>query len=55
MGDWEKVPSGLNIEKKRKLLEEEGVRFDAKGKLTDKGAWWDGFIVPPAVTDTAKK
>lgn len=46
MGDWEKVPSGLNVEKKRKLLAEEGVEFDEKGKLVDRERWWDGFVVP---------
>ena len=55
MGDWEKVPSGLNIDKKRKRLEEEGVTFDEKGKLVDQSAWWDGFVVPTVVKETMKK
>ncbi len=47
MGDWEKVPSGLNVDKKRKLLEEEGVKFNEKGVLIDDGdKWWHGFVVP---------
>lgn len=55
MGDWEKVPSGLNVEKKRKLLAEEGVLFDDKGKLADQSAWWDGFVVPAVVKEEMKK
>lgn len=53
MGDWEKVPSGLNIDKKRKLLEEEGVCFDDKGKLMNEAAWWDDFVVPKVVKKKA--
>lgn len=44
-GDWEKVPSGQNQESKRKLLEEEGVSFDANGYLIDKKVLWDEFDV----------
>jgi methylated-DNA-[protein]-cysteine S-methyltransferase len=44
-GDWEKVPSGQNQELKRKLLEEEGVLFDANGYLIDKKVLWDEFNV----------
>jgi methylated-DNA-[protein]-cysteine S-methyltransferase len=45
MGDWNAAPSGINVEKKLKLLEEEGVKFDDKGMLVDKSRWWDGFVV----------
>ncbi|KAF2797024.1 DNA binding methylated-DNA--cysteine S-methyltransferase [Melanomma pulvis-pyrius CBS 109.77] len=44
-GDWEKVPSGQNQESKRKLLAEEGVKFDANGMLLDKSRWFDDFDV----------
>ncbi|KAF2691873.1 DNA binding methylated-DNA--cysteine S-methyltransferase [Lentithecium fluviatile CBS 122367] len=44
-GDWEKVPSGVNQEEKRKLLKEEGVEFDERGFLVDKRCWWDEFGV----------
>ncbi|KAF1958852.1 DNA binding methylated-DNA--cysteine S-methyltransferase [Byssothecium circinans] len=44
-GDWEKVPSGVNQEEKKRLLGEEGVEFDGNGFLLDKGCWWDGFDV----------
>ncbi|KAF2500916.1 DNA binding methylated-DNA--cysteine S-methyltransferase [Lophium mytilinum] len=44
-GDWQKAPSGINIEKKMSLLKEEGVEFDEKGMLVDRGAWWDEFRV----------
>ncbi|KAF2837984.1 DNA binding methylated-DNA--cysteine S-methyltransferase [Patellaria atrata CBS 101060] len=43
MGDWKKAPSGVNVEKKRKQLEAEGVLFDEKGHLVEKGRWWDDF------------
>lgn len=39
------MPSGQNQESKRKLLEEEGVLFDANGYLIDKKALWDEFDV----------
>lgn len=42
-GDWEKVPSGQNQVSKLKLLADEGVKFDAKGKLVEKWRWWDDF------------
>lgn len=45
MGDWNKAPSGINQEKKIKLLKGEGVEFDDKGMLLDKGKWWDDFKV----------
>ena len=44
-GDWEKVPSGINQEEKRRLLEGEGVVFSEEGYLIDKGCWWDAFKV----------
>lgn len=43
MGDWQKVPSGLNCAKKRELLKAEGVEFDDKGMLVDKNLLWGGF------------
>ena len=46
MGESSSVPSGLNVPKKLKLLSDEGVHFDAKGKLVSREAWWDGFVVP---------
>ncbi|KAF2752281.1 DNA binding methylated-DNA--cysteine S-methyltransferase [Sporormia fimetaria CBS 119925] len=42
-GDWEKVLSGQNQESKLRLLAEEGVKFDAKGRLSDKSRWWADF------------
>ncbi|KFY91431.1 hypothetical protein V500_04662 [Pseudogymnoascus sp. VKM F-4518 (FW-2643)] len=45
MGDWNKAPSGINQEKKIELLRGEGVEFDEKGMLLDKGRWWDEFKV----------
>ncbi|KUJ23148.1 uncharacterized protein LY89DRAFT_679953 [Mollisia scopiformis] len=42
-GSWgRKGEEGLHDGKKRKLLREEGVRFDGKGKVV--GAPWTGFI-----------
>ncbi|KAI9764056.1 MAG: hypothetical protein M1835_007657 [Candelina submexicana] len=43
-GDWRKAPSGQNCEKKLKLLLEEGVVFNGKGMLVEKGRWWDEFV-----------
>lgn len=43
MGDWEKVPSGVNCDKKRQLLSDEGVEFDEKGMLKDKSQLWGEF------------
>ncbi|KAI5812208.1 6-O-methylguanine DNA methyltransferase [Pyronema omphalodes] len=43
MGDWEKVPSGVNCDKKRQLLRDEGVEFDEKGMLKDKSQLWGDF------------
>lgn len=42
-GDWDKAPSGQNQNAKLELLKEEGVLFDERGFLIDKGLWWDGF------------
>ncbi|KAF2274997.1 DNA binding methylated-DNA--cysteine S-methyltransferase [Westerdykella ornata] len=44
-GDWEKVPSGQNQVSKLKLLADEGVKFDAKGRLVEKWRWWNDFDV----------
>lgn len=42
-GSWGKNgQDGLNDDKKRKLLREEGVKFDGKGKVV--GMPWEGFI-----------
>jgi len=43
MGDWRKAPSGVNIEKKMKLLKEEGVEFTKDGFLMDKERLWHEF------------
>jgi methylated-DNA-[protein]-cysteine S-methyltransferase len=45
MGDWNATPSGVNVERKLRLLKEEGVEFDERGMLVDKARWWDGFVV----------
>jgi hypothetical protein len=45
MGDWNKVPSGVNCARKRERLKQEGVLFDEKGKLKDKSLLWSGFEV----------
>ncbi|KAF2461709.1 6-O-methylguanine DNA methyltransferase [Lineolata rhizophorae] len=44
-GDWRDRPSGVNMDKKTVLLKEEGVEFDASGKLIDQGLFWDEFDV----------
>ncbi|MCJ1366019.1 hypothetical protein MMC16_005144 [Acarospora aff. strigata] len=44
-GDWQKAPSRQNMEKKLELLRGEGVRFDGKGMLVDRGRWWSEFEV----------
>jgi len=41
MGDWRDAPSGINCEKKLKLLEAEGVVFDDRGFLVP-GKWEGG-------------
>ncbi|KAL2068849.1 hypothetical protein VTL71DRAFT_15187 [Oculimacula yallundae] len=42
-GSWgRKGEAGLNDDKKRKLLREEGVRFDGKGRVV--GRVWEGFV-----------
>ena len=33
------------MEKKLELLRGEGVRFDGKGMLVDRGRWWSEFEV----------
>jgi methylated-DNA-[protein]-cysteine S-methyltransferase len=45
MGDWEKVPSGMNCDKKLDLLKKEGVEFDERGMLKDKSRLWGDFQV----------
>ena len=48
MGEIDKArgpPSGVNCQKKLKLLTEEGVVFDAGGCLVDKSSLWDSFVV----------
>ncbi|KAF8244924.1 DNA binding methylated-DNA--cysteine S-methyltransferase [Wilcoxina mikolae CBS 423.85] len=45
MGDWEKVPSGVNCDKKLQLLKKEGVDFDERGMLKDKSRLWGDFQV----------
>lgn len=42
-GEWQKAPSGVNQAMKLELLAEEGVEFDAKGKLLDAGRIWMAF------------
>jgi len=44
-GSWEAAPSGINQSKKRALLKEEGVLFDERGWLLDRGKLWDNFKV----------
>ena len=44
-GEWQKAPSGINQQMKLELLEKEGVKFDAAGKLVDKKALWNDFKV----------
>ena len=46
MGDWHNAPSGINRDKKRELLREEGVKFDRDDKvLLTKDLWFDAFNV----------
>jgi len=45
MGDWAKVPSGMNCDKKLELLRNEGVLFNEKGVLTEKDRIWGNFEV----------
>ena len=45
MGEWQKAPSGINQNKKLKILAEEGVKFDEKGMLLDKSRLWNDFDV----------
>jgi methylated-DNA-[protein]-cysteine S-methyltransferase len=39
------VPGGGKQGEKLELLKKEGVLFDGRGYLVDKGRWWDGFVV----------
>jgi methylated-DNA-[protein]-cysteine S-methyltransferase len=44
LGDWRDAPSGVNCEKKLKLLEGEGVVFDERGMLVGgEGRLWADF------------
>ena len=43
MGELNKAPSGVNCQRKLELLRGEGVEFDGKGFVLDKGGVWDGF------------
>ena len=38
------VVQGPKVSEKLKLLKEEGVKFDSKGMLKDKGNWWKGPV-----------
>lgn len=45
-GDWHNAPSGINRDKKRELLKEEGVEFDDEDiVIKKKDLWFDGFRV----------
>lgn len=41
-GEWQDAPSGVNQTEKMRLLEEEGVVFDERGKVVDGGKVWFG-------------
>ena len=45
LGECQKAPSGVNQTRKLEILASEGVRFDGKGKLTDRGRLWSDFRV----------
>ncbi|KAH8151370.1 uncharacterized protein LAJ45_04572 [Morchella importuna] len=46
MGDWGRdSPGEGQCAKKLELLKGEGVEFDGRGMLVDKGRLWDGFMV----------
>lgn len=46
MGDWHNAPSGINRDKKRDLLQEEGVTFDKDDIVIEKdGLWFDKFQI----------
>ncbi|PMD28456.1 DNA binding methylated-DNA--cysteine S-methyltransferase [Hyaloscypha hepaticicola] len=44
-GEPQDAPSGINQIEKLRLLKSEGVLFDEKGNLVDKGRWWDDFKI----------
>jgi len=44
-GEAQNAPSGVNSKMKKELLAGEGVEFNERGFLVDKGRWWDGFVV----------
>lgn len=47
MGDWHNAPSGINRDKKRDLLRDEGVTFNEDDIVVEKdGLWFDGFQIP---------
>ncbi|KAF3929613.1 hypothetical protein ABW19_dt0209989 [Dactylella cylindrospora] len=45
MGDWNETPSGVYVEKKLKLLKDEGIEFTKDGYLEDKSKIWKDFDV----------
>lgn len=45
-GDWHSAPSGINRDKKRDLLKEEGVEFDNEDNVIRKDQlWFKDFVV----------
>ena len=47
MGDWHNAPSGINRDKKRELLQEEGVTFTSEDMVMEKdGLWFNDFHTP---------
>lgn len=43
-GDWHNAPSGINRDRKRELLKEEGVEFNEDDVvIKKKGLWFDDF------------
>ncbi|KAK5162970.1 uncharacterized protein LTR77_011025 [Saxophila tyrrhenica] len=48
MGEWQKAPSGVNQSRKLEILEREGVVFDGKGMLVERGRAWSGFVIDKA-------
>lgn len=45
-GDWHNAPSGINRDRKRELLKEEGVDFDEKDNVIRKDdLWFNDFVV----------
>lgn len=48
-GDWHNAPSGINRDKKRDLLREEGVEFGEDDMVVmRRGLWFDDFRVSDA-------